>query len=227
MAGIAASIGRGGPQLMEPAAGPLPRRMTIARLASGDLVVFSAIALDDVEMARVEKLGRPAFLVIPNPFHRQDAQAWKTRYPAIRVVAPERARSAVDEVVRVDDTVGDFGDSGVRFVPVAGTKGESALVVQHQSSATLVINDLIANVQDARGVMKLVLTLMGFAGGHPQVPRMFRKRAVENADLVAQQFREWAELPGLARIIVSHGTIIEDAPARLLHRLADELSSRR
>jgi len=203
--------------------GPLPRRMTIVRLASGDLVIWSAIALDEAGMAEVDSLGRPRFLVVPNAFHREDAHAWKTRYPAMRVVAPEGARSAVNEVVQVDDTAGDFGDAGVRFLPVAGTKGESALVVHHGHGVSLVINDLIGNVQDARGLMKLVLTLMGFAGRSPQVPRMFKKRAVEDASKVARQFREWARLPGLVRIIVSHGAIIEDEPARLLKRLADKL----
>lgn len=206
--------------------GPLPRRMTIARLASGDLVVFSAIALDDVAMAEVDALGRPAFLVVPNAFHREDAPRWKSRYPTIRVIAPELARAAVDEVVKVDDTVGDFGDSTIRFIQVPGTKGEAAVIVHHTVGATLVINDLIANVQDSRGIMKLVLTLMGFAGSRPQVPRMFKSRAVDDADLVAKQFREWANIPGLARIVVSHGSIIEDAPALLLQQLADKLSRR-
>lgn len=206
--------------------GPLPRRMTIARLASGDLVVFSAIALDEAGFAAVEKLGQPAFLVVPNPFHRQDAPIWKARYPAMRVIAPERARAAVEEVVPVDDTVGSFGDARVRFVPVAGTKGESALVVHHPSDVTLVVNDLIGNVRDARGLMKFVLTLMGFGGRRPQVPRAFKSRAIDDAALVARQFREWAALPGLARIIMSHGSIIEDAPAQLLRQLADKLSPR-
>ena len=207
--------------------GPLPRRMTIARLASGDLVVFSAIALDEAGMAEVNALGRPAFLVVPNAFHRQDAPEWKRRYPNMVVVAPELARAAVDEVVRVDDTVGDFGDPTVRFVPIAGTQGESALIIEHRTGATLVVNDLIANVQDARGIMKLVLTLMGFAGSRPQVPRMFKQRAVTDAALVATQFRQWADIPGLARIVVSHGAIIEDGPSQLLQRLADRLSPRR
>ena len=207
--------------------GPLPRRMTIARLASGDLVVFSAIALDEAGMAEVNALGRPAFLVVPNAFHRQDAPEWKRRYPNMVVVAPELARAAVDEVVRVDDTLGDFGDPTVRFVAIPGTQGESALIVQHRTGATLVVNDLIANVQDARGIMKLVLTLMGFAGSRPQVPRMFKQRAVTDAALVATQFRQWADIPGLARIVVSHGVIIEDGPSQLLQRLADRLSPRR
>ena len=204
--------------------GPLPRRMTIVRLASGQLVIWSAIALDDKGMADVERLGRPAFLVVPNGFHREDAPAWKARYPDMRVVAPEGAVAAVNAVLPVEDSSGDFGDADTQFVSVAGTIGESALVVHHRVGVSLVINDLIGNVRDARGVMKLVLLLMGFAGPRPQVPRMFRKRAVDDASKVAQQFRQWAELPGLSRIIVSHGAIIEDDPAGLLRRLADKLS---
>lgn len=206
--------------------GPLPRRMSVARLANGDLVIFSAIALDDAGFGEVEQLGLPSFLVVPNGFHRQDAPLWKARYPGIRVVAPAGARSAVEEVVPVDDTTGDFGDPRVRFVAVAGTKGESALVVQHAAGATVVVNDLIGNVQHARGVMRFILTLMGFSGRRPQVPRAFKARAIDDAGLVARQFREWADLPQLQRIIMSHGTIIDTAPAEVLRRLADTLSPR-
>jgi hypothetical protein len=206
--------------------GPLPRRMSIARLANGELVVFSAIALDDAGFVEVEQLGRPSFLVVPNGFHRQDAPVWKARYPGMRVVAPPGARSAVEEVVPVDDSTGEFGDPSVRFVAVAGTKGESALVVQHRAGATVVVNDLIGNVQHARGLMRLILTLMGFSGRRPQVPRAYRARAIDDAGLVAQQFRQWADLPQLQRIIMSHGTIIDTAPAEVLRRLADTLAPR-
>ena len=37
--------------------GLLPRRMTLVRLADGRLIVFSAIALDEREMDRVEAFG--------------------------------------------------------------------------------------------------------------------------------------------------------------------------
>ncbi|WP_417308006.1 hypothetical protein [Devosia sp.] len=179
--------------------GPLPRRMSLARLTSGDLVVFSAIAVDEGAMVEIAALGPPKFLVVPNAFHRQDAAQWKSRYPEMRVIAPEGARSAVAEIVPVDDTSGEFGDDSIRFVSVPGTKGESALVVHHSSGATLIVNDLIGNVRDARGMMKLVLTLMGFAGARPQVPRAFKSRAVQDTRLVAQQFRDWAAFPGSRR----------------------------
>ncbi len=86
--------------------GPLQRRMTIARLQNGALVVFSAIALDEAEMRKIEALGEPSFLIVPNPFHRQDAAAWKARYPDMRVVTPAGARTAVEQAVPVDDLRG-------------------------------------------------------------------------------------------------------------------------
>lgn len=38
-------------------AGELPRRMTVVRLLSGGLVIFSAIALDEDEMQTLENFG--------------------------------------------------------------------------------------------------------------------------------------------------------------------------
>src|SRR5690606_24485044 len=109
--------------------GPLPRRMTVVRLGTGELVVFSAIALGESDMQALEALGRPAFLVVPNGYHRLDVAGWKARYPGMHVVAPAGALAKVEEVVAVDDTSGDFGDDAVRFVAVPGTAGEAALVV--------------------------------------------------------------------------------------------------
>ena len=82
--------------------GDLPRRMTVARLNDARLVVFSAIALDEVEMQALEDYGQPAFLVVPNDHHRLDARAWKERYPSMQVVAPEGSRTKVEEAVHVD-----------------------------------------------------------------------------------------------------------------------------
>ncbi len=74
--------------------------------------------------------------------------------------------------------------------------------------------------------MRLVLTLIGFAGRRPQVPRAFRARAIDDTGLVADQLSQWADLPQLQRIIMSRGTIIDTAPAEVLRLLADTLSPR-
>ena len=113
----------------------LPRRMTVVRLHDSRLVVWSAIALDDAAMATFEAFGRPAFLVVPNDHHRLDAKAWKNRYPELKVIAPEGAREKIADVVAVDTTSPDFGDPGVTFVTVPGTRAhEAALVVRREKA---------------------------------------------------------------------------------------------
>src|SRR5438067_9200018 len=73
----------------------LPRRMTVVRLNDSRLVIWSAIALAEKEMAKLEAFGRPAFLVVPNDHHRLDAKTWKQRYPQLQVIAPGGARAKV------------------------------------------------------------------------------------------------------------------------------------
>src|SRR5262245_46429539 len=65
-----------------------PRRMTIVKLADGRAVIFSAVALAEPQMERLEAFGAPAFMVVPSERHRLDAGAFKARYPSIQVVAP-------------------------------------------------------------------------------------------------------------------------------------------
>ena len=203
----------------------LPRRMTVVRLHDSRLVVWSAIALDDAAMATFEAFGRPAFLVVPNDHHRLDAKAWKNRYPELKVIAPEGAREKIADVVAVDTTSPDFGDPGVTFVTVPGTRAhEAALVVRRDRGTTLVLNDLVGNIRGASGIDGWLLRLAGFAGDDAQIPRVVKMALVKDAADLRAQLLEWAELPGLRRIIVSHGDPIESEPQRTLRDLAASLA---
>jgi hypothetical protein len=205
--------------------GQLPRRMTIARLRSGELVIFSAIALSETAMHEVEALGRPAYLIVPNGFHREDAPTWKARYPWLQVVTPSGARAGVEAVVHVDSCEDVFGDETILFQTVPGTREmESALLVASEAGTTLIVNDLIGNVQNAHGTMKLVLWLMGFAGRRPQVPRAFAARVVTDKAAVARQLRSWSSISDLRRIVVSHGATIEQDSKGVLAALADRMA---
>src|SRR5687768_7029172 len=84
------------------------RRMTVARLGNGGLVVHNAIALDDASMKELEAFGEPAFLLVPNGFHRQDAFIYKQRYPKIRVLCPRAAMGKVKQVVMPDGSYDDM-----------------------------------------------------------------------------------------------------------------------
>lgn len=205
--------------------GNFPRRMTVVRLSGGRSLIFSAIALPEPEMARIEALGEPSILVIPNGAHRLDARAWKQRYPELRVLAPAGAREEVSEVVPVDATATDIlDDPDVRFEPVAGTEErESALVVHRPTGHTLVCNDIIGHVRHPNGMgAQIMARIMGFGVNEPQIPRV-AKLHIKSPKALAAQLRGWAALENLRRIIVSHGDPITEDPAGQLQRLANGL----
>jgi hypothetical protein len=202
----------------------LPRRMTVVRLSDGRLVIWSAIALDETEMDRLERFGPPAFLVVPNDHHRLDAKAWKERYPMLQVVAPPGARDKVAEAVPVDGGAPDFDDPNVLFVVVPGTQGhEAALLVRRPGGTTLVLNDLVGNIGNESGFGGWLLRLMGFAGDTAHIPAPVKLTMVKNAEALRAQLLQWAEITSLKRIVVSHGSTIEDDPQLTLRELAASL----
>lgn len=198
----------------------LPRRMTVVRLQSGDLVIFSAIALRDPDMAELEALGQPAFLIVPSIRHRLDAPNYKRRYPGITVVAPHVGIEKTRDVVAVDTSTPDFGDPTVRYVEIAG---DSALEVDGDDGLTIIVNDLIGDIHGEHGLGGWLLRVMGFAGDDPHVPGPVKLVLGKHKSEVAQHFRRWAERDDLRRIVVSHGESIEADPRGALRKLAASL----
>ena len=203
----------------------LPRRMTVVRLNDSRLVVFSAIALDEDEMASLEAYGQPTYLIVPSDKHRLDSKIWKDRYPDIQVIAPEGARAKVEETVPVDTVAPRFEDPTVLFMHVPGTRGrEAALVVLTPKGTTLVLNDVVGNIRDAAGFGGWLLHMAGFAGKDAQIPKVARMAIIEDTDALRAQLLRWAEIESLNRILVSHGSPIEENPRQVLRDLAGSLS---
>ena len=202
--------------------GRFPRRMTVIVLASGRVAVWSAIPLDDAQMARLDPLGPVRFLIVPNAGHRLDIRAWKARYPEAKVIAPPGARDAVAEAVPVDATDNILADPGVTLERVAGTKAdEFAMLVSREDGATLILNDILASIRHPQGLgANIMARLFGFGVKRPRTSRLVRRMYVADGKAVARQFCTWAEIEDLRRVIVSHVDIIADAPAEALRRAA-------
>lgn len=207
--------------------GKFPRRMTAVRLSGARSAIFSAIALDEAGMREIEALGAPSFLIVPNGFHRADAFSWKQRYPELRVVCPPGARKRVEKAVPVDATHDIIDDDGVDLLIVPGTgDAETALVIRRGKDTTLIVNDIIANVRHPPGLGAQVMArLFGFGVRHPQVPREVKWLFLKDRSALAAQFRAWANIPDLVRLIPSHGEIVE-RPVATLQRIARELDKR-
>lgn len=206
--------------------GDYPRRMTVVRLRDGRLVVYSAIALDEPEMRRLESYGTPAFLVVPGDIHRLDARPWKDRYPQLCVVAPPGARDKVEKVLPVDATEVDFGDPEVHFIAVPGTGGhEAALLIDRPSGATLVVNDLIWNLDDRPGLAGWLMRKAGFTGLPAHIPPLVARKLVRDRSALRTQLEAWSRVGHLDRIIVSHGDIVTGRPREVLATIARRLAA--
>lgn len=212
--------------LRMPPMGDVERRMTVVRLSTGRLIVYSAIALDEDEMNALERFGTPAYLIVPSDLHRMDAKIWKDRYPAMTVIAPAGARARIEKIVPVDASSIDFGDPTVRFVPVPGTgEREAALVVETHGGTTLILSDLIFNLANRRGVSGWLFKTVGLTGDEPHIAPPVRMRQVRNKDALREQLERWAHLPNLKRVIISHGDIITEDSAQVLGRIAKDLAA--
>lgn len=207
--------------------GNFPRRMTVAALADGHSAIWSAIPVDEAEMAKIEALGKPGFLLVPNPGHRLDIRAWKARYPQARVVCAPGAREGVEKVIPVDATGDVLADSSVHLIVVPGLdEKEAALSIEREGRVTLVLNDILANVRHPDGFGAQVMArAFGFGVRQPEVPRVARRVYIKDAQALASWLREWANDARLTRIIVSHGEVIDDQPRDVLTRVAAELES--
>lgn len=207
--------------------GRFPRRMTVVALANGGTAIWRAIPLREAAMKQIEAIGAPRILIVPGVAHRLDAAAWKARYPAIKVLCPPGAYEKVSEAAPIDFTDDPFGDPDVRFdVPPGVDQKEAALTVGRRGRTTLILNDLLANVRHPHGIgAKIMARLFGFGVHRPQMPRAGRRMFVKDERALAGAFRRWSELPGLTRIVVSHGDVITESPSTMLRRIADDLEN--
>lgn len=206
-----------------PQKGGLKRTMTVMKRADGRLLIHSAIALDDAGMKTLEALGEPAFLVVPNAFHRLDAHAYKARYPALRVHCPRPALKAVRKVVEVAGELTDLPpDPAVQVAVLEGFRlGEGVFTVhsgQAGERATLVFNDLVLNVGRMPGVAGLFFRLLGGRIGEPCLHPVQKRLA--DLQQLREQLRDLAALPGLCRIIPGHGSIVGTESPEVLRGLA-------
>jgi len=199
------------------------RRMVLARLANGGLVIHNAIALDDASMAELEAFGDPAYLLVPNGFHRQDAFIYKQRYPKLRVLCPRASTAKVKQVVETDGTFEDLpSDPRVKLFHLRGVKDrEGALFVQSDTGSSVAFCDVVMNIPKRSG-------LIGFAiapTGRPGIPRFSRWMTVSDKAAFRAHLEELASPADLKRVLVGHGKNLTDDPGATLKALATELLS--
>jgi hypothetical protein len=189
------------------------RKMTVFLLATGEVAVHSAIAMDEAGMAALEAIGRPAWILVPNSLHYSDASWYGDRYPSARVLVPAAARSKLFEKVRridgsLDEDWPDASRGELAVVPLQGTRiNEVALV--HGPSRTLVLTDAVFHYGGhdlpwlARSFMRANRAYDRFGPS-----RIFTSFVVQDRDAFRASIDALLE-HDFDRVVMSHGRILD------------------
>lgn len=190
------------------------RRMSVARRADGKLVIHNAIALDDSEMKELEGFGEPAYLIVPNGFHRMDSVIYKQRYPKLNVLCPQTARKKVSELVEVAGNLDEMPkDANVEVFHLRGMKErEGAVRVRGAAGSGVIFNDTLLNLTPTGGVGGFFMAPTGTLS----VPRFTRWMMLKDAAQLKEHLNELASTPGLLHVVPGHGDVIAaDSGAQL------------
>jgi hypothetical protein len=189
------------------------RKMTIFLLASGEVAVHSAIAMDEAGMAALEEIGRPAWILVPNSLHCSDAGWYAERYPSARVLVPAAARAKLFERIRrIDGSLDEDWPEAMRgelaVIPLHGTRiGEVAFV--HGPSRTLVLTDAVFHYggDDLPWVGRLIMRA-NRAYNRFGPSRIFTSFVIVDREAFRASIDELLEFD-FDRVVMSHGRILD------------------
>lgn len=194
----------------------LPVRSTVLTLENGELAVISPVKMSDETVAQIDAVGRVTHLVAPNLLHHLFLGPAIARWPGARIhgvkgLARKRADLTFHEVLGENEAA--LGQS-VACVALEGAPQMNEVVLLHKPSRTLVVTDLIFNIQEPKGALTaLFLRIMG-TYRRLNVSRLVRL-AMKDRARVAASTQRIASLD-FDRLIVAHGAILEtDAKRRL------------
>jgi hypothetical protein len=199
----------------------MDRRMSIVRLGDGRLVFHNAVPVDDATLAKVTAWGKPAILIVPMHLHAIDAHAFREKL-GLAVFTSKTVVDKVRAILPVDGTLEDLpADPALRCEPLAGTRfGEAAFVVKSGPRASLLFCDAIQNSRPGRGFNAFMFNWMGFTGSDLKTPPFYKLRAVTDRAALKRDVLRLAETPELARIVPSHGEIVDSNASAALRTAA-------
>lgn len=206
---------------------PFSTRMTVVRLANGDLWLHSPTAFDAALAENLRALGRVAHLIAPNWIHYAYTADWLEVFPKAQSwAAPGVAKRAVsrgvemriDHDLRINEAEGPWQGEIDQMV-VQGSKVHHEAVFFHRASKTLILTDLIENFEAAKVPrwMALLGKLGGIMAPNGQMPRDMRMTFRGNHDLLREAVERMIGW-GPERIILAHGQWFEERAEAELRR---------
>ena len=189
-------------------------RMTVIRLASGQIMLHSPCNITAAIAEEISAIGPVAHIVLPGNFHHLHATSAQTAFPYAKTwICPGIERKWPDlkyDGILCDLAPPDWMDE-IDQVLVQGTRIIREIAMYHRASRTLILVDLIENFTDATpnigGMLKFWCKYVLRMWGKPKPAPEYRigwgdrtSAAKSLRRVLAWDFR---------KIVLSHGELID------------------
>lgn len=187
----------------------LQRNVTVIRLASGNLIIHSTAPFSLADVAAIQLLGKPTWLIDTLLRHDTFASEGRRAFPSATYLAPPGF--SVNLPFQTDALVLAplEWEGEVAIVSIEGASNFGEIALLHRPSRTLIVADLIFNFPGRHGLWTdFVLHMASVGGRHdPGVTVPFKKAITNRAAYVAsvEKVLSW----DFDRIVVGHGEPIE------------------
>jgi hypothetical protein len=199
--------------------GDIGARMTVMRSADRALMLHSPVELDSDLLTTLGQLGEPRWLIGPSKAHHLFLTAYHDAFPnALLCGAPGLAEKRKD--LRFDHVLGADPPPGwpddVRMELVEGAPFMNEIAFLHRPSRTLVLTDLVFNVErglenQARIFHRLVGATDRF-GPHRLVRLGIRDRKAARRSI--DRILAW----DFDRVVMAHGSVVRSGGHALLEQ---------
>jgi hypothetical protein len=202
----------------------LPIRMTVIRLKDGGLWILSPIPLHEDIAEDLASLGEVRYLVAPNLLHHLSLGVYAKRYPQARTFAPAdltKKRPDLTLHATLEDPVAPPWANEIEFLPLQGMPKVNEFAFFHPPSETLIVTDLVFNLQQPRGFLSSMMFRMLGTYKRLAFSRLLGsmikdKRALGQS---CEALFGWA----FSRLIMAHGEIVEENASPRLRLALEKL----
>ncbi|EED31202.1 conserved hypothetical protein [gamma proteobacterium NOR5-3] len=199
---------------------PFPTRMTIVRLADGELLIHSPIELTPDVKKTVKALGTPKYLITPNKIHHLFWSQWQACYPNTLSFAPPgltRKRPDLSFAGELGDSPEPFWTNEVDQLIFKGSRVLDEVVFFHRPSGTLILGDLLENFDPGTlsSFHRLLARLGRVLAPHGETPLDYRQTFMLRHREARESLRRMLEWKPRS-VVMCHGLpVYEDAAAFL------------
>ncbi|HEY0031772.1 MAG TPA: DUF4336 domain-containing protein [Devosia sp.] len=157
---------------------PVPVRMTVIKLRNGELILHSPTQFSFALKAQLDSLGRIAYFLAPNTAHWTFIKEWQAHYPQAQCWAvpglgerPAVQKSGLHIDREFRDGAPEEWAEEIEIILVRG-KGLVEADFFHRASKTLVLTDLIVNLEPQKlgPTMRLGARLVGALAPNGKAP---------------------------------------------------------